>query len=346
MTILSSEMTIRGKRLPSPGSQFEVLLDRNLAQELEVREHFAGAEDDTAERIVGDRDGQSGFFTDTLIEILDECAAAGKHDAAVADVGGELGGRTFERHSDGVHDGRNAFAEGLANFAVVYGDGLGHTFNQITALDFHGQRLVERVGGADFHLNLLGSALTDQEVIFPLEVIHDGLIHLIAGHANGARINDSAKRDDCDVGSAAANVDDHVAAGLSDWQTRANGGHHGLLHQVNFTRLGAIGGIHDGPLFNLRDFRGYADHDSRMHEHLAVMRFLDEVVQHLFRDFEIGDDSIFHRLDRHDVAGRAPQHFFGFFADGLDFVGVLVQGNDRGFVDDDALTARIHQCVG
>jgi hypothetical protein len=49
-----------------------------------------------------------------------------------------------------------------------------------------------------------------------------------------------------------------------------------------------------------------------------------KVVQHLFGDFEVGDDAILHRLDGHDVAGRAAQHLFGLFADGFDFVGVLV----------------------
>ena len=83
-----------------------------------------------------------------------------------------------------------------------------------------------------------------------------------------------------------------------------------------------------------------------MHQHLAVVRLLDEVVQHLLGDFEVGDDAVFHRLDGDDVAGRAAQHFLRLFADGLHFAGVLVDGDDGRLVDDDALAARVDQRVG
>ncbi len=200
--------------------------------------------------------------------------------------------------------------------------------------------------GADFHLDLFGSALADEQVVFALQVIHDGFVHLVAGHADGARVDDAAERDDCDVGGAAADVDDHVAAGLGDRKSCADCRDHRLLDEMHFAGLGAIGGVHDRALFHLRDFRGDADDDARMHQHLAVVRLLDEVVQHLFGDFEVGDDAIFHRLDGDDVAGSTAEHLLGLFADGFDFAGVLVDGDDGGLVDDDALAARIHKRVG
>ncbi len=58
-----------------------------------------------------------------------------------------------------------------------------------------------------------------------------------------------------------------------------------------------------------------------MHHHLAVVRLLDEVVQHLFGVAEVGDHAVLHRLDGDDVAGRAAEHLLGLFADGLDLVG-------------------------
>src|SRR5208282_2439879 len=135
---------------------------------------------------------QAGFLADALVQIFDQRAAAGQHDASVADVSGEFGRRAFERYADGIHDGRDAFTQRFANFAVVYGNGLGHAFDQVAAFDFHGQRLVEWIGGTDFHFDLLRGALAPQQVIFPFQVIHDGLIHLIAGHAHGTRIDDAA----------------------------------------------------------------------------------------------------------------------------------------------------------
>ena len=46
------------------------------------------------------------------------------------------------------------------------------------------------------------------------------------------------------------------------------------------------------------------------------MNLADEMLDHLFRDFEIGDDAVAHRADRLDVAGRAAQHHLGVVADG------------------------------
>ncbi len=50
------------------------------------------------------------------------------------------------------------------------------------------------------------------------------------------------------------------------------------------------------------------------------MHLADEVLDHLFRDFEIGDDAVAHRADRFDVAGRAAQHHLGVVADGADVI--------------------------
>ena len=145
---------------------------------------------------------------------------------------------------------------------------------------------------------------------------------------------------------SAADIDHHVAAGLGDGQTRADGGDHGLLDQEDFAGLGAVGGILDGALFHLGDLRRNPDDDAGMDQHLAVVGLLDEVVQHLFGDFEVGDDAVLHGLDSHDVAGGAAQHLLGFLADGFHFPSVFVDGDDGGLVDDDALPARIHERVG
>jgi hypothetical protein len=83
-----------------------------------------------------------------------------------------------------------------------------------------------------------------------------------------------------------------------------------------------------------------------MHQHLAVVRLLDEVVEHLLGDFEVGDHAVLHRLDGHDVAGRAAQHLLGLFAHGFHFAGVLVDGHNGGLVDNNALAGREDQRVG
>ena len=46
------------------------------------------------------------------------------------------------------------------------------------------------------------------------------------------------------------------------------------------------------------------------------------------------------------LPGRAAEHLLRFLADGFHFAGVLVDGDDRRLVDDDALAARVDQRVG
>ena len=83
-----------------------------------------------------------------------------------------------------------------------------------------------------------------------------------------------------------------------------------------------------------------------MDQHLAVVGLLDKVVEHLFGDFEVGDDAVFHGLDGHNVAGGAAQHLLGLSAHGLHLAGVLVDGHNGGLIDNDSLAGREDQGVG
>src|SRR5450631_970150 len=322
------------------------LVDLDLPQQAEVAQHLARAKNYAGQRIIGDGNRQAGLFANALIEILDQRSAAGQHNAAIADIRAQFRGRAFQRDANRIHDRRDALGQGLTNFAVFDGDGLGYALDQVAALDLHGQRLVEHIRRANFDFDLFRRALADQQVVLALEVIHDGLVHLVPGHADGARIDDAGERNYRDIRGTAADVDDHVAGGLGDGQTRANGGHHRLLHQEDFAGLGAIGRILDRALFYLRNLGGHSDHDARMHQHLAVVRLLDKVIQHLFGDLEVGDNAVLHRLDGDDVARRTAQHLFRLFADRLYLTGVLVDRNDRGFVDNNALAPCVDEGVG
>src|SRR5438270_631577 len=84
--------------------------------------------------------------------------------------------------------------------------------------------------------------------------------------------------------------------------------------------------------------RGYADDDARMHQHLAPVRLLNEVIQHALGDFEVGDHAILHRLDGDNIARRAPEHLLSLFADGFDLTRILVDGDNGRLIDDDAFS--------
>ena len=82
-----------------------------------------------------------------------------------------------------------------------------------------------------------------------------------------------------------------------------------------------------------------------MNQHAAVVRLLNEIRQHFFRDFEIGDDAVLHRLDRHNVSRRASQHVLCLAADRHDFAAHFVDCHDRGLVHDNPFAVRKHERV-
>ena len=65
-------------------------------------------------------------------------------------------------------------------------DVLGQAVHEVAALDLEGHLGVHRVGRADLDLDLLGGALTDEEVILALDEGDDGLVEHIAGHPDAA----------------------------------------------------------------------------------------------------------------------------------------------------------------
>ncbi len=70
------------------------------------------------------------------------------------------------------------------------------------------------------------------------------------------------------------------------------------------------------------------------------------MLQHLFRNLEIGNDAVFHRPNGDDVAGRAAEHLFSIAADGLDLIRYLVDRDDRRLADDDAAALGINKRIG
>ncbi len=107
----------------------------------------------------------------------------------------------------------------------------------------------------------------------------------------------------------------------------------------------------DGAPLHLGGTEGHAHQDpgARAQEPIAV-HLLDEVLQHLFRVGEIGNDPVLHGPNRRDVAGGAPQHVFGFDPDRDDDLAAsgrfVLHRDDRRFVENDAALAHVNQRVG
>ncbi len=81
------------------------------------------------------------------------------------------------------------------------------------------------------------------------------------------------------------------------------------------------------------------------------MHHLDELLEHLLGDGEVGDHAVFHRADGLDIARYLAQHLLGFLADRQDALlgigaALLANRDYGGLIQDDALVADVDQGVG
>ncbi len=178
-------------------------------------------------------------------------------------------------------------------------------------------------------------------------MLEDRLVELVARGADGLGDHDAAHGDDGDLGGAAADIDDHRARRILDGQVCADGCCHGLLDEVGLARAGLDGRLEDGALLDGGDAGGHAHDDARTRRPgiAALAGLLDEVVEHDLGDVEVGDDAVLERALGDDRAGGAADHALGVGTHREDAVLAAVDGDDRGLVQDDALTAHRDQRV-
>ena len=81
--------------------------------------------------------------------------------------------------------------------------------------------------------------------------------------------------------------------------------------------------------------------DSISHRHLPRVltdrRLVDERREHGLRHVVVGDDAVLERVLGGERLGRVVDHVLRLVADGENAMGALLDGDDRGLVDDDAL---------
>ena len=80
------------------------------------------------------------------------------------------------------------------------------------------------------------------------------------------------------------------------------------------------------------------------------MHLLDEELQHLLGQGEVGDHAVLHRAHRGDVSGRAAEHVLGLGADRDDDLAaarrLVLDRDHRRLVEHDARAAHVDQRVG
>jgi len=72
------------------------------------------------------------------------------------------------------------------------------------------------------------------------------------------------------------------------------------------------------------------------------------MLQHLFRDFDVGDDAGSERPDRADIVGRLAEHQLGIVSDGADLAHAIFDfhRDDRRLAGDNPESACVDDRVG
>src|SRR5436305_4693846 len=345
-----------GPRLKNGGgvwsTPYTLVVGEDRAEVLHLLERLAGAAHHAGERIVGDVDRQAGFLHEQAVEVAQERAAAGQHHAFFGDVGAQFRRRLLERRLDRRDDLVQRLRQRFEDFVGAYGEAARNALGEVAAFHFHLANFGARKGGADLFLDQLGSGLADQHAVVAADVIDDRLVELVAADAHRARIHHAAQRDHAHLGRAAADVHDHRPGRLRDRQVGTDGRGHRLFDQVHLAGAGADRALADGAPLDLgRAARDTDDDARRGREELVVVHLLDELLEHLLGDGEVGYDAVLHRPDGDDVPGGFAEHLLRFFADRLDGflaarAGFLPDRDDRRLIEDDALPAHINERVG
>jgi hypothetical protein len=205
-----------------------------------------------------------------------------------------------------------------------------------------------RLGDADLLLDPLGGRLADQQIVVAADVGGDRLVHLVAADPDRGGVGEAAQREHGDLGGAAADVDDHRSDRLGHRHVGADRGGHRLLDQPDLAGAGIGGGVADRAALDRGGARRHADHDlGPAREAALAVDLVDEVLDHLLGDVDVGDDAVAQGPDRLDLVRGLAHHQLGVVADRLHPLDAVdrLDRDHRRLVEDDAAAADVDDRV-
>src|SRR3989344_3004432 len=222
--------------------------------------------------------------------------------------------------------------------------------HQIAPLDREREFFIERYGGADLNLQLLGALVADGEIVLFLDVVNDCPVQPVARALHARRGDDAAERYHRDIYRSSSDVRDHASNRLLDRDARADGGEDRLLYYIRILRARLHCRFNDCALLG----RGHAGGNRDEHRRLkGVMteRLLHKIAEHRFGNAIVRDDAILHRTVRDDVVGGPADHRLRFRTDSEYLVAAvlavrLAYRDDRRLIDDDPLPGHEDEDVG
>ena len=188
-----------------------------------------GAEHDALERRVDEVHRQIGLVADAVVEPAQQRSAADEVHAVEDEVLRELGRRARQARDHRVADRAQLLLDRAPHLFGHEHDRLRQPRHEVAAAHLGLEVVVERPRRADRELDLLGGALTDRDAVLAAHVALDRGVDVERADAQRLERDDTAERDDRDLGRAAADVDHHVAHRLVDREPGADRGGHRLL---------------------------------------------------------------------------------------------------------------------
>ena len=250
------------------------------------------------------------------------------------------GGGAFEGAAGDLDEGLEDLLDGGDEFVGGDRDSAGEAAGLIAAADFGADRLFDRDGPGGGELELFGGAFADQQAVAALDVFDDRLGDDVSADAGGVPDDDAVHGEDGGFGAAGAEVADERAAGVAHGDAGADGGGEWVGDQMGGAAgAGLFDGVADGALLDVGDAGGGGDHDFGADEVEASGDERNIVAEQGFDDAVVVDHALAHGADDADEFGGAADHVGGVAAGGEDGVFLGGEGDDGGFVDDDAAAA-------
>src|ERR1700730_12436619 len=341
--------------VPKAATQARALLallktEVSRAQLVHQLENAPATAGHAGQRVIRHHDREPGLLGEQLVDVAQQRATAGEHDATLGDVRAQLRRSLLERLLHGTHDALQRLLQCLENLVAVQRKAARHALGEVAAFHRQFAHLLPGIGRTDFDLDALGGRLADEDAVVAAHVVHDRLVHAITADARGVGVHHAIQRQHGNLGGAAANIEHHRAARFVHRQSRAHRRGHRLTHDRHVARARAFGRLADGaPLHLRRTERHTHPHARRGLERAVAVHLVDEELQHLLGVGEVGDHTVLHGTHGRDVPGRAPEHGLGLGADGDDHLaaapGLVLHRDHGGFVEHDAPVADIDQRI-
>src|ERR1700679_1281266 len=113
---------------------------------------------------------------------------------------------------------------------------------------------------------------------------------------------------------------------------------------MDFFRARVFGAVAYSSLLDFSNAGWYTDNDSARRKP-RWMDFLNQRAEHSFRNFEIGNNPVFHRTDCLNITMRSSNHSLRLAAECDDFLRGRIEGNNGRLIEHNALALHIDQGV-